>query len=220
MTPSDHSTLEMWSPRLATSLRDARRRTAVVHILRLLFTTGAVISAGLLLGPVIQNSLDLRPTRPTPSGPNVTILSPRFEGRDVNDRPYTLTAATARRRPENTEIIDLVAPHLEYMSDSAIDAREGVFNREAQTLDLTGDVVMTDAAGYTFHADSARALITESRVFGRTQLTGSGPIGEVRADAYEVSEDGDVIDLTGNVWSRIKARSQPERRTGVSGKKR
>jgi lipopolysaccharide export system protein LptC len=205
MTPSAHLSLDNWTPRLATSLREARRRTAVVHILRLLFTTGAVISAGLLLGPVIQNSLDLQPTRPTPTSPNVTILSPRFEGRDQNDNPYTLTAATARRRPDTPEIIDLVAPHLEYMSNSAVDAREGVFNRSEQTLDLVGDVVMTDAGGYTFRADSARALITESRVVGKTPLTGEGPIGEIRADAYEVSKDGDVIDLTGNVWSRIKA---------------
>jgi hypothetical protein len=50
-------TMALWGPRRAISLKDARQRTALVHILRLLFTVGAVLSAGWLLGTVIESSL-------------------------------------------------------------------------------------------------------------------------------------------------------------------
>ena len=38
--------MDLWGPRQAASLRDARLRTALVHIIRLLFTVGAVLAAG------------------------------------------------------------------------------------------------------------------------------------------------------------------------------
>ena len=42
MTPAAHHSMDLWEPRRATSLKDARARTALVYILRLLFTIGAV----------------------------------------------------------------------------------------------------------------------------------------------------------------------------------
>ena len=41
-----HHSMDLWGPRRATSLKEARRRTALVHILRLIYTIGAVLSAG------------------------------------------------------------------------------------------------------------------------------------------------------------------------------
>ncbi|MEZ5936785.1 MAG: LPS export ABC transporter periplasmic protein LptC [Hyphomonadaceae bacterium] len=203
MISTSHSTLETWSPGRAISLRQARIHSGLVHILRLVFTSAAVISAGLLLGPMVQNALSRPTPRPAPAV-NVTILSPRFEGRDDNDNPYLLTAATARRRRDAPEVVDLVSPHLEDEISSQVEAREGVFDRKNQILDLYGDVVMTDAAGYRFTADKAKVYVHEGRVVGETPLKGTGPTGEVTADSYEVTGNGEHIYLSGNVWSRIR----------------
>ena len=45
--------------------------------------------------------------------------------------------------------------------------------------------------------------VKENRVEGQEPLNGVGPIGEVRADAYEVYQNGERIVLKGNVWTRF-----------------
>jgi lipopolysaccharide export system protein LptC len=199
----DHHSMDMWGPRRATSLKEARDRTALVHILRLLFTIGAVLAAGILIGYVINNAINS--SRPALSGPGTgaTVLGPRFEGRDANDEAYILTADTARRRREATGLVDLVNPRLEDAASTAVQARDGVWNDQDKILDLVGDVVMTDAAGYTFTADRTRMFVEENRVEGKSPLKGYGPIGEVRADEYEVVDGGNRIILKGNVWTKF-----------------
>ena len=200
--------MEIWGPRRATSLKEARQRTALVHILRLLFTIGAVLSAGWLLGTVIESTLREQGSGAPPTGLSVTVLAPRFEGFDANDRPYSLTAETARRRRENVSLVDLVNPRLEDAASTVVQAREGVWNADAEVLDLVGDVVMTDAAGYTFTSQKTRMFVKDNRVEGQDPLNGVGPIGEVRADAYDVLDNGNRIVLKGNVWTRFQAKKK------------
>lgn len=200
--------MEIWGPRRATSLREARQRTALVHILRLLFTIGAVLSAGWLLGTVIESTLREQGSGAPPTGLSVTVLAPRFEGFDANDRPYSLTAETARRRRENVSLVDLVNPRLEDAASTVVQAREGVWNADAEVLDLMGDVVMTDAAGYTFTSQKTRMFVKDNRVEGQEPLNGVGPIGEARADAYDVLDNGNRIVLKGNVWTRFQAKKK------------
>jgi lipopolysaccharide export system protein LptC len=203
MSHTAHHSMDMWGPRRATSLKEARQRTALVHILRLLFTIGAVLSAGILVGYVINNMVNAGRPPVAGAGAGATMFGPRFEGRDDNDRPYVLTAETARRRREATGLIDLVSPRLEDAASTAVQARNGVWDDQKKILDLVDDVVMTDAAGYTFTADRTRMYVEENRVEGKTPLRGYGPIGEVRADQYEVVDDGDRIILRGNVWTKF-----------------
>jgi lipopolysaccharide export system protein LptC len=208
MIQTAHHSMDLWGPRRATSLKEARRRTAAVHIIRLLFTCAAVVSAGVLIGPVVKKALG--PTAPPLTSPtlNVTMMNPRFEGIDAGGQPYVITADTARRRRENAALIDLSNPRLVDNTSSNVKAREGVYDRDTQVLDLIGDVVMTDAAGYTFTADKARMYVKDNRVEGATPLHGFGPVGEVRADTYEVLDDGDRLVLTGHVWTRIVSRGR------------
>jgi lipopolysaccharide export system protein LptC len=206
MIQTAHHSMDLWGPRRATSLKEARRRTAAVHIIRLLFTCAAVVSAGVLLGPVVKKALG--PTVPPLTSPtlNVTMMNPRFEGVDASGQPYVITADTAHRRRENVSLIDLVNPRLVDKTSSNVKAREGVYDRDSQVLDLIGDVVMTDAAGYTFTADKTRMFVKDNRVEGATPLHGFGPVGEVKADTYEVLDGGSRLVLTGHVWTRIVSR--------------
>lgn len=202
--------MDMWGPRRATSLKEARNRTALVHILRLVFTIGAVLSAGILVGSLFASAGGAGPVAGATSGMSVTVLGPRFEGFDSQDRPYSLTADTARRRRENVALVDLVSPRLEDAASTVVQAREGIWNSETEVLELIGDVVMTDAGGYTFTSQRTLMYVKENRVEGKDPLNGVGPIGEVRADAYEVLDDGNRIVLKGNVWTRFT----PKRKRG------
>lgn len=208
MTPASHHAMETWSPRHATSLIEARRRTAIVHIIRVLFTSGAVIAAGLLMGSIINHAFSGANGTLQSATTNVTILNPRFEGRDSQDRPYVIIADTARRRPDDVSVVDLTNPRLSDELDNTVDARDGVFNRDSQELELVGGVVMRDTAGYTFTTERAKMYVRENRIVGETELRGVGPIGEVRGDTYEVTDNGRRLLLTGNVWSRFTAKAK------------
>jgi len=201
--PARHA-IEMWEPRRAVSLKGARLRSSAVRVLRVVFVLLAALSVLLLAAPVIGNAF--APGRIAYRAPalSVTILNPRFEGRDAMGRPYVITADQARRRPDNPSVVDLVNPRLRDHASSVVEAREGVFDRESQVLDLVDDVRMTDAAGYDFTTEAARMIVRESRVEGRTVLRGGGPLGEVRANSYEVLDDGDRIILRGQVWTRFQ----------------
>ena len=205
-----HHSMDLWGPRRATSLKEARKRTALVHILRLVFTIGAVLSAGWLLGTIIESSFRERRADPGAAGLSVTVHGPRFDGYDDNDRPYTLTALTAQRRRENVGLVDLVNPQLKDAASTTVQAREGVWNAELEVLDLSGDVVMTDAGGYTFTSQKTRMYVRENRVEGQDPLTGFGPVGEVKADGYEVLDGGDRILLKGNVWTKFTVKKRPK----------
>ena len=202
VSAANHS-IDLWGPRRATSLKEARQRTALVHILRLLFVIGAVLSAGWLLGTIIESGFREQRAEPGAAGLSVTVHGPRFDGYDDNDRPYVLTAATAQRRRDNPALVDLVNPRLKDVASSTVQARTGVWNTELEVLDLEGDVVMTDAVGYTFTSQKTRMYVRENRVEGREPLNGFGAAGEVRADSYEVLDDGNRIILKGNVWTKF-----------------
>jgi lipopolysaccharide export system protein LptC len=208
MVSAAHHSIDLWGPRRATSLKDARRRTALVHILRLLFTIGAVLSAGWLLGTLIESSFRERRAEPGAAGLSVTVHGPRFDGYNDNDQPYVLTAATAQRRLDEPALVDLVNPRLKDSASSTVQARTGVWNTELEVLDLEGDVVMTDAGGYTFTSQKTRMYVRENRVEGQEPLNGFGPVGEVRADSYEVLDDGNRIILKGNVWTKFTPRKK------------
>ena len=211
MVSAASNPIDLWGPRRATSLKEARQRTAHVHILRLLFTIGAVLSAGWLLGTLIESSFRERRAEPGAAGLSVTVHGPRFDGYDDNDRPYMLTAATAQRRRDDPAMVDLVNPRLKDAASSTVQARTGVWNAEREVLDLEGDVVMTDAAGYTFTSQKTRMYVRENRVEGQDPLSGFGPVGEVKADAYEVLDDGNRIVLKGKVWTKFTPKSRRER---------
>jgi lipopolysaccharide export system protein LptC len=204
-----HHLMDQWGPRRATSLKEARARTALVHILRLLFTIGAVLSAGVLIGFIAKDVLVSGPTvAPPPTG--ATVLGPQFQGRDSQGKPFKLTAETARRRRENINIVDLTNPQLKDSTSTTVSAREGVYDEKSRILDLVGNVVMQDAAGYTFTTERARMFVEASRVEGKTRLHGTGPMGEVTADSYEVLDDGNRIVLKGNVSTTFT----PKRKRG------
>ena len=191
----------VWTPRRQVTLAQTQRRSMLVRFLRLAFTAGAAISVGVLAGPVIANAVsglgDER--RSFGSDEIVTMINPRFSGRDQNGSAFVITADTAQRRRANEDVVDLTNPKMIDETGSQVTAPEGTYDRSGQTLDLFKDVQVPDQAGYRFRSPSARFYVLEGRIDGVEPLYGTGPLGDIRSDGYEITEDGDVITFTGNV---------------------
>ena len=193
----------MWEPRRAVTLAQARGRTNLVGILRMLFTVGAAASAGVLLGYVVFHAISSGRDTVAPPASGVTMLNPQFNGRDASGQPFLITAATAKRRRGAVEVVDLDEPVLEDGLGTNVRANEGIYDRNARTLQLSGNVRLLDVTGYEFTSDTATMYVEDNRIEGRTPLTGEGPLGKVRADTYRVVENGSKVVLTGNVWTQI-----------------
>ena len=197
--------LSLWEPRRQMTLEQARQRSSMVSVLRLAFTAGAAISAGMMIGHLTANAISASPNSiERLSGDEiVTMVNPRFTGRDVAGRAFVITADTAQRRVGSGERIDLRNPELISEDGTRVAAPAGLYNQDDQTLELYEDVEVENAKGYLFRSTSAKMFIQEGRVEGIEPLSGSGPLGDVRSDTYEIVDEGDRILLSGRVEMTI-----------------
>ena len=199
-----HDPASLWAPRRQLTLEQARRRSERVRLLRMAFVAGAAISIGFFAGHVIKSAIsrDARTVEVMPDV-SVTMLNPRFTGRDSVGQSFQITADAARRRRDRDQAVDLVAPILRDAAGSEVQAPTGMYDRDAGILELYDDVKITDASGYSFTTSGARVHVGEGRVEGLSPLRGKGPLGDIRCDSYEVLEDGNRVVCTGNVRTVI-----------------
>ena len=193
--------LAQWAPQRQMTLAQARRRSKFVGLLRMIFVAGAAISAGVIIGPIAATTL---------TGPSeqvdqlagdevVTMVNARFTGRNIAGEAYVITAAEARRRRADTSVINLTRPRLVDDKGTEVSAPVGVYYQNAEYLDLFQAVKVRDSDGYEFETTAARVFVLDGRVQGLEPLSGSGPLGDVRADSYEIEDDGDRVIFRGNV---------------------
>lgn len=193
--------LAQWAPQRQMTLAQARRRSSTVGILRIAFVAGAAISAGVIIGPMAATTL---------TGPGqhidqlegdevVTMVNARFTGRNISGEAYVITAEAAQRRRADPSIINLTNPRMVDDKGTEVSAPVGVYYQNAEYLDLFQAVRIRDRDGYEFTTTAARIFIQEGRVQGLEPLSGNGPLGDVRADSYEIEDEGDRVIFRGNV---------------------
>ncbi|GAB5458080.1 MAG: hypothetical protein Hens3KO_11100 [Henriciella sp.] len=201
VVPGHTDALSQWAPRRQLSLAQARERSQLVGFLRIGFVVAAAISAGIMIGPIAASSLGSGVDGPVRLAADevVTMVNPRFTGRNVAGEAFVITADTARRRAADSSVIDLTNPHLVNESGTEITAPTGIYNQNAEYLDLYRAVEVNDGQGYTFKTTAARVFVQDGRVEGLEPLSGNGPLGDVRSDSYEIVDDGDRVILRGNV---------------------
>ncbi len=199
-----HDPASLWAPRRQMTLAQARKRSERVKMLRVALVAAAAISIGFFAGHVIKSAIttDSRPVQVS-EDERVTMMNPRFTGRDASGQSFQITAEAARRRRSTTETVDLVAPVLRDQAGGEVRAPSGMYDREAGILELYEDVRITDSSGYTFVTSGARVHVDEGRVEGLSPLVGKGPLGDIRCDSYEVLENGNRVVCTGNVKTVI-----------------
>ena len=103
------------------------------------------------------------------------------------------------RRSRVSEVLDLDKPNFAGALGQVITAPKGVYVESVQTLDLMGGVVFQDKSGNRFDTATARVESDNDRVIGPGVIKGTGPIGTVRGDSYEIQTNGGSILLPG-VW--------------------
>ncbi|MBO6687829.1 MAG: hypothetical protein NXH70_02840 [Hyphomonas sp.] len=193
--------LAQWAPQRQMTLAQARRRSSTVGLLRVVFVACAAISAGVIIGPIAATALSSNGQQidQVAADEVITMVNARFTGRNIAGDAYVITAAEARRRRADSSIVDLINPRLVDDKGTEVGAPIGVYYQNSEYLDLFQAVSVRDSDGYEFDTTAARVFVQQGRVQGIEPLSGNGPLGDVRADSYEIEDDGNRVILRGNV---------------------
>lgn len=202
--------LDFWEPKRLTSLSDARGRVLFINRLRIaLLVLAALAMTGLVISAILM-SVERNSRRPQKFEAEdiVRMVNPRFSGRTAKGEPYQVLAQSAMRRKGDPNIIDLVAPIMKDLDGSTLSSATGIYNTEKKIIELTGKVKFLDPIkGLSFDTRNSVVLLAESRVYGRTGISGQGQMGSIQSNAYEIRDGGKEVLFTGGVRTRLTGRS-------------
>jgi len=131
----------------------------------------------------------------------LSMVNPRFQGIDDQNRPFTVTAAEASQVKNNDDLIDLVRPQADITMESgswmAVSADSGRYQRSTRHLQLDGQVSLFQDQGYELHVESIAVDVAGGIAVSETAVSGQGPAGELSGEGLKVAGKGAVIELTG-----------------------
>ena len=127
------------------------------------------------------------------------VIDPHYRGVDERNEPYTVTAAQAHQAGEDR--VNLVDPKGDLITSSKtwimVKSKQGVYMRQSQLLDLSGDVVLYRDDGTTLYTDSATMDLRAGAAVGDARVHADGPFGTLDAQAFALTDKGDVVQFTG-----------------------
>src|SRR5258706_10089921 len=196
---SSPSALTLWRQRRAAQAARRRRGgySRMVFVLRLLLPTAA---AGLIAVVALWSQFGIEENRfrlgVAQMAPrqidSLSMVNPRFEGVDSKHRPFNLTADTAHQADKSGDIIDLVQPKADVTLESgawlALTAAVGRYRREANLLDLSGNVNIFHDNGFTFLSPTLHVDIGNKRAVSAEPVHGQGPSGDVSGRNFRMTE--------------------------------
>lgn len=202
--------MQSWEPQRAGSLRAARRRSRLIAGLRRVFVAGAGASFASVFVFMALFAIEGGFNRNFYSAAEpLRMINPRFVGRTESGGPYQITAETAERTRDG-EPIQLVAPVYRTEAGTVMLAPRGVYDEANQRLVFNGEVLFADRGGNRFTTPNMVVDLDQGTLVGQSGVRGMGPLGVLRADAYELREEDQALVLRGRVRGQIP--ENPEER--------
>jgi lipopolysaccharide export system protein LptC len=139
--------------------------------------------------------IDLREAR------DLRMVQAHYSGIDRQQRPFVITADTARQNPDANDIIALEGPKGDLTTLTGgwfeLTSRTGLYQPQAQLLDLFGNVQVFQDKGNEFRTESAHIDMANGTAEGHEPIEGQGPFGHVTGEGFRMLDRGDVIIFTG-----------------------
>lgn len=192
----------------------ARRRLLVAVFKRLLPLAALGLLATIALWPEFESAADrgrVAFRRVADARPDALhILNPRYQGVDEQNRPYNVTAERALQSGQE-ERVQLEAPRADLLlADGGwvyLEARQGLYDREANRLDLAGQVTIHHDDGTQFVTEQARLDVKGGHAEGDVPVAAQGPFGTLTAEGFRLRDRGQVVIFTGR--ARTVLEGQP-----------
>lgn len=136
-----------------------------------------------------------------------TMINPRYTGLDDNQMPFSITADIARNLILDSTRVELEMPKADItMSDQSwllITAQQGVYGRNAQVLDLSGDVNVFHDQGYEIMTEAVHIDLNRGSAESSTPVSGHGPIGDLQSEGFRMNNKTNVIHFTGKAALKL-----------------
>lgn len=209
--------MTVWEPRRSLSLRQARRRSRLVAGLRRLFVAGAGAAFASVFVFTVLSSIEggLFGDDRYANTEAQRMINPRFTGRTENGGPFRVTAATAARQRGGRQLIELSSPVYRAEKGTIVIAPRALYDEAGGEIVFDGDVLFSEPGGNRFTTPNMIVDLEGGRVYGENGVTGAGPLGVVRADAYELREGDQALRLTGSVRGQLPDREAAAPPAGV-----
>ncbi len=166
-----------------------KRRSRIVRGLRLLLPLLALILVGLVVAwPEMDRTIEplqkeVAQSLP-PSGSN-ELINPRFESRDKEGRPFTVTAASAFQGGQEKDRIFLEAPLADMTLDNgawiAVEADTGNYYQNEKRIELEKNIRLYHDAGYEMRMEALDVDLENRTAVSETNIKGRGPAGTLEA---------------------------------------
>jgi lipopolysaccharide export system protein LptC len=147
-------------------------------------------------------AIDLREAK------ELRMIDPRYAGVDRLNRPYVVTAAVGRQLPDSKDLMSLDKPRAQLLlrpdATVVVTAATGIYQSQAQLLDLFGKVTLTHQNGTRFITARAHVDLATNIAEGHDPIAGSGPSGDIEGQGFRVSDRGDTVIFTGQSHLLLK----------------
>jgi lipopolysaccharide export system protein LptC len=196
-----------WSARVRETALDAYQYTRFVSLMK----RALPVAASLLIGAVLVFSFIPRQSDKITMAyqqlgridNDLAMIKPRLSGSDARGNPFVVTADiavqdarnTRRARLRNIEA-DLSLDKQRWINAAATD---GLYDMSAGSLVLSGGISVYSDSGYELHTKSGNVDLRSGVFRGQKEVTGQGPLGNFRADHFELRRASRQILLDGNV---------------------
>ena len=135
----------------------------------------------------------------------LTMLNASYQGTDSKNRPFAVRGEEAFQPENDSPVVHLSGVEADIFTDQgqsgmlALTANEGLFQRDAERLDLSGDVTVRSEAGHEFHTSEAHIDLPAGIAKGDEQVSGKGPHGLLDAGNFALLDRGQVMTFGGRV---------------------
>jgi lipopolysaccharide export system protein LptC len=205
----------------------ARTRDTAFHALRYSRFVGVMkralpIAAGALIAIVLIFALLPRQTdkvsfayeRMGRIDNDLAMLKPRLTGADQSGNPFVITAEAAIQQGANARKVMLKKVEADLTLDKNrwlnANAMQGFVDMEKSALTLTGGIAVFSDDGYELHTQRGSVDLKKGIFHGPGEVTGQGPMGTLRADAFELNRATNRITLHGHVQMTIVPSQAPQ----------
>lgn len=152
-------------------------------------------------------------------GREMLLERPRYQSETSDGSPFQVSANTARRNPDQGNIIRFDQPEA-YRGEgpdgpARLEARAGTLNTDTNEFDGEDVRVRQNIGGqdFTLTTDRARVDIDGKTIRSDVSVQGESESGALQADGLEISEDGQRVRLDGRVKLRFDPKKAPKKDT-------
>jgi lipopolysaccharide export system protein LptC len=191
----------------------AQKHSRAVQFLKLALPVAAILIGGCFAAYSfisVQTSVSFDITESAYTDGKLVMSNPKLDGFTKESRPYSMTASRALQHIDNSGIVDLegIAARLPVSTKdfATIGAERGVYDRDNDTLDISGAITVKTTDGMTALLKSAFLEIGKGNLATKDPVDIKTSSFRIVADAMNVLENGKVLIFE----RRVKVNTTPD----------